>query len=514
MIHTIGKKQREARKLSARLAQKTTCALVALGVFFAALILPPRADAASSDIVRVGLVYGTEAKTSINIDGLDAAFSAYEFGYFENGRTFVPSGVTTANDKLTIKPGSGNRITVVVTGTSTVVYEMDCVPSENKYLAIRPAELQSGQNPVTVMKFTYGGVESARQWYGAFEFRSSGGKISVINVVSMDDYLKGVVPYEMSPSWPEEALKAQAVAARSYAYVMKAANKHSSYGFDLCPYQDCQVYKGIDGASAVTNSAVDATSGLVMKYGGAVITAFYSASDGGATESNINVYTADLAYIKGVYDGYEAAHPTYSSTIAWTESFTGAQLDTKLSNAGYNIGTVTSVQITQWSNVGNPIEVTFKDGSGNTVKLTKSKIRTVLGIASMRFSLGGAEVPAVTSQKRTTISFLSAGGVLTSGNVADFYAQGTGGTVQLNPDSLSIATSAGMDESGSFYAEPCVNGSATGTDASGKFVFKGAGHGHSLGMSQWGAYCQAKYYGRGYADILSFYYTGIQIVQY
>src|SRR5699024_10163312 len=98
--------------------------------------------------------------------------------------------------------------------------------------------------------------------------RVNGNDITVIGVLSMDDYIKGVVPYEMSASWNIEALKAQALCAKSYA--VNSMGKHGSSGFDLCNSTHCQVYKGMNSATANSNAAVEAVSGQYILYNGKV----------------------------------------------------------------------------------------------------------------------------------------------------------------------------------------------------------------------------------------------------
>jgi stage II sporulation protein D len=105
----------------------------------------------------------------------------------------------------------------------------------------------------------------------------------------------------MSPSWPLEALKAQAVCARTY---VMASRKHS--GFDVCTTECCQVYQGIGRANATTDMAVDQTAGQYMTYNGELCVAYYSSSDGGATENSENVWNEAIGYLRGVVDPYEA----------------------------------------------------------------------------------------------------------------------------------------------------------------------------------------------------------------
>ena len=129
----------------------------------------------------------------------------------------------------------------------------------------------------------------------------NGGDLIVYNLVDIEDYVKGVIPYEMSNSWPIEALKAQAVCARTYAM---ASRKHS--GFDLCTTECCQVYRGVGLANDTTDSAVEQTAGQYLTYNGELCVTYYSSSDGGATENSENVWTAAVGYLKGVIDPYEA----------------------------------------------------------------------------------------------------------------------------------------------------------------------------------------------------------------
>lgn len=97
------------------------------------------------------------------------------------------------------------------------------------------------------------------RYYGGFEYqRVSGGNINVINVVDLEDYVKCVIPWEMSKDWPVEALKAQAVCARTYAVCQ---TKHRAQGFDICATTHCQVYQGTAASGANSDAAVDQTTG-------------------------------------------------------------------------------------------------------------------------------------------------------------------------------------------------------------------------------------------------------------
>lgn len=132
-------------------------------------------------------------------------------------------------------------------------------------------------------------------------FINTSGKMTIVNRLNIEDYLKGVVPGEMSGKvYPMiEALKAQAVAARTYA--VKNLGQFSQAGYDLCATPLCQVYKGVSIESDITNRAVDETSGIVATYNGELINALYTSTCGGHTENVENVFPDIKAdYMRGV----------------------------------------------------------------------------------------------------------------------------------------------------------------------------------------------------------------------
>jgi len=148
-----------------------------------------------------------------------------------------------------------------------------------------------------------------KPYRGAVEVLVAGGaRLRAVNVLNMEDYLRGVVPLELGPSvYPEiEALKAQAVAARTYAYANRG--QFSSEGFDLCDTPRCQVYGGLKGESDMSDTAVAETRGLILTSGGEPVNALYTATCGGHTEDVKNVFRQEeLPYLKGVPCYAEAA---------------------------------------------------------------------------------------------------------------------------------------------------------------------------------------------------------------
>ncbi len=186
--------------------------------------------------------------------------------------------------------------------------------------------------------------------------------VLTVNEVGLDLYLLGVVPAEMPAGWPVEALKSQAIAARSYA----EQHVHVGIGaYDLFNDTRSQVYRGSLGEVAASTAAVTATAGDVLKSGTAIINALYHSADGGATENNENVFTSatgqivagPLSYLRGSPDR-DPNGVSYDSTsphAKWqTAAYSYAQLSAILArDSRTNVGTLTGINLpTRASRVG------------------------------------------------------------------------------------------------------------------------------------------------------------------
>ncbi len=374
---------------------------------------------------------------------------------------------------------SATGVVVTVTGTDRLLFAFDC--SGAKSLGIRP-------NAGTAKAQTW---FKGYRWYGGFEYRrSTGGNLNVINVVPLDDYVRGVLPYEMSPVWPLEALKAQAVCARTYALLL--SKHYDSYRFDVCNTIDCQVYQGVNLASGLTDRAVDETAGIVALYGGKYAETYYCSSNGGASEASENVWSNPLPYLVGKEDPYEklTSIPDYNYTITYTWS----QLSARLREKGYSIGAVNAAYVSRTTPTGNVREVTIRDTSGKTVTLTREDCRWVLDTKSMRFAINGG------GSGGSLWSVNPSGGTL--GNLNDVYTISGKGLIGLfGGGTAYVITSSGTS------ALQQTGGTVTGGTG---ITITGTGWGHGVGMSQYGAKAMAEL-GYNYREILSFYYTDITI---
>lgn len=124
--------------------------------------------------------------------------------------------------------------------------------------------------------------------------------ITVVNILPLEDYVKGVVACESPSTWPSEALKAQAVAARTYALYHTESSEFKASGFDVADDTRSQVYEGYSGEDPVTNKDVDDTRGEIITYDGKPIDAVFSADAGGYTESALNMWGTEIPYLQSV----------------------------------------------------------------------------------------------------------------------------------------------------------------------------------------------------------------------
>lgn len=383
---------------------------------------------------------------------------------------------------------SGSGVSVVETGSSRILFQFDS--TAGLYLAVRPG-LDDGTKTETIFR--------SNVYYGSFQYRRSGGDLTVVNVLPMEDYVQGVILSEMVATWPVEALKAQAVCARTYGYRKILQGGHSSSGFDICSGVHCQAYRGIAGMTDNSRRAVEETYGEYIWYNGTLTEPVYFNSDGGATESAVNVWTEDVPYLQGKMDPYEAAVAGQIEKYSWTVTYTRQELTDLLNSKGYANSGIVAVS-TKTSPTGNVVSITFTDSSGKTFTRTKEACRTFLGLRSQRYTISGGSVSG-----GGTAYYVNQGDTISSLNGA-YAIDGSGSVSSIGETVYTI------DGSGTIAL---VTGGAasSGTTSTGNvFTFTGSGWGHSVGMSQWGANAMAQV-GYTYRDILQFYYTGIEVRQ-
>lgn len=395
-----------------------------------------------------------------------------------------------------VAQSASTGVVVTVTKTDKILFEFDCGGARN--LGVQPEGWQ-GETSTWFKGYKYA---------GAFEYaRVTGGNINVSNVVDIEDYVKGVLPYEMGGEWPLAALEAQAVCARTF--VCSNSKHTSAYGFDVCNGTDCQVYRGLGsggtGPSNRSNDAVDNTAGECLYYRSELVKdAVYHSSNGGATEDSANVFGGEPGYLVGKADPNEAriTIPNYSYSVTYSAD----ELTWILEQKGYSIGTVQDVYIAEYTPMGNVKKVTFEGSRGSTT-VSGDTCRTIFysstynkSVRSMRFDINGSSAGVEGG------IYVSGGGRLSSLNGVSVISGG--GIMETLPSSsASVISSSGIttvNGGGGTVPRPSTGPS------NGSFTITGTGNGHNVGMSQYGARSMAEQ-GFNYQDILEFYYTDITI---
>ncbi|MBX9670386.1 MAG: SpoIID/LytB domain-containing protein [Candidatus Obscuribacterales bacterium] len=201
-------------------------------------------------------------------------------------------------------------------------------------------------------------------------------RFTAINVIDLEDYLKSVLPSEMPSSWHSEALKAQAIAARSYA--LANLGKYRTQGFDVKPTVDDQAYRGAVAETAATNKAVAATTGIVMKHRGKIVPGFFHSTSAGATDVAEHVWTKEVPYLKSVPD---VDHK--SKYVLWERKFATLQIDKAL---GKEIGNVLGLFAAHRSPSGRVKQLLVVGTRGSTF-VPGSTIRQLFALPSTNFNV-------------------------------------------------------------------------------------------------------------------------------
>lgn len=367
-----------------------------------------------------------------------------------------------------------STVTVIDLSMNKTVFEAEIAGS---WLAARP--IQNG-GQTTFIKY------GANIYRGVFEFkRMTGDDITLISFIGLQEYLMGVVPYEMYNTSPLEALKAQAVCARTY--LVRSYNKHIALGFNICGTTDCQTYKGAMLENENVRQSVIQTEGQLVTYAGLPISTYYFASSGGYSENNENVWGGTpLPYYRAVPDEYENLDGVTFGK--WCYTATGQELGEYFRSKNHDIGAVVGYNINSYTEpAGNIYSISFYDAEGRTVTAERTaNVRTLLSpyVKSARFEL-----------KVSVDAYINGEDEARPITQSELYAIGAGGRKTVSQDGpINVLSSDGVQQ---------LEGTLT-------YTFAGQGWGHSLGLSQSGAEGRARA-GHTYIDILKYYYTGVEV---
>ncbi|NLY46488.1 MAG: SpoIID/LytB domain-containing protein [Tissierella sp.] len=324
-------------------------------------------------------------------------------------------------------------------------------------------------------------------------FLINGNSVIIINHIYIENYLFGVLPREIPASSAADALKAQAIIARSYTHT--TLNKHRSEGYDLCSTTHCQVYGGYEWEHPATNQAIIHTYGEYIAYDGQIINTPYHSNSGGHTESSEKVWGGKLPYLVGVQDKFSMNSPNSS----WSIKLTPGELGSKLSTNGINIGDVKDLEIIETTSSKRVEKVKIIGTTGEEV-ITGEKLRSIIGANDLKSTLFSIDKEGSSNTKKV------------------YVLDGSGqGPKEVGLSGMNIVDG-NNKTTVSRNLSNRVRGNETTTDIEGAlnvqartFTFQGKGYGHGVGMSQYGAIEMAKL-GYNYEEIIKHYYNSVEII--
>lgn len=315
--------------------------------------------------------------------------------------------------------------------------------------------------------------------------------LTAVNVIPLEEYLYGVVPAEMPSTWQEEALKAQAVCARSYALVKAGygGESNAKKGYKIVDTISSQVYKGYLAESVKANRAVDATKGEMVCYNNKVVAAYFYSTSGGRTESSDDVWGAKLPYLQSVPDFFEQN----AERMVWQEVLSLGEIKTALQGQGIYFDKIKDIRVSKYSDTNRAYALNVSSND-QSLTLQGTTIRTVLNLFSTKFKIvRQGETPDL-------VSVLGAES-MQNGRISNMYLASADGIAKAS-DTLSqyIVRS----------ADNLANYPRTAPENKDELLFAGMGYGHGVGMSQYGAKGMAEA-GYNYKEIIEYYFTGAYV---
>lgn len=370
--------------------------------------------------------------------------------------------------------------------------EIEIISLDNEILYSLPSDgsiiIGSGLRPESIVKV---GQNNYRDY---ITFLEKDNKLSLINHIELEHYLYGVVPKEMPASWPMEALKAQAIVARSFA--LANVKKHAKEGFNLCDTTECQVYKAYDNEHPNTNLAVDKTKGEYVYYNGKVASTPYHSTSGGHTEDSSVAWGGSIPYLIPVYDVYSEG----AASNNWSVKMTPLEIENKLSTIGVNIGKIKDIVVLNTSSANRVVELKIVGSNGDHI-MNGNKMRTLLGNTTMKSTWFEIDKMGEDSIRKVYVVDGNLGTPVEVNINSSYILNGKSNT---NSNRNNVSRAIGSDKITNIEQALSITPTT--------FVFNGKGYGHGVGMSQYGAMEMAKL-GYKYDDIIKHYYTGVDIIK-
>ena len=349
----------------------------------------------------------------------------------------------------------------------------------------------------------------SRRYRGEFQISCRGGQLRVVNALGIETYLTSVVGSEMPHHWPLAALKAQAVAARTYA--LRQRNRGG--GWDVKATVASQVYQGVEAETASTRQAVAETRSLVLVHRGKLINAVFHSSSGGVTESSGMVWSKQLPYLVSVPD-----HDQHSPVHRWQERFASSGLRQRLPETGG----VNRVDVTSRSASGRVRQARLEGPRGSLV-LTGRELRQRLGLKSTLVTFEMVSADAAQPSRHSTVLARRTASSIGSRSRIDRITASVARSATTAPSPTTaflvappppVPVLSSPMRSRSFRVRASRFDKRRGLSVGGlQLLVRGQGYGHGVGMSQWGAHGLAEQ-GADFRTILSHYYRGAAVLPF
>lgn len=370
-----------------------------------------------------------------------------------------------------------------------------------------------------------------RPYRGSFTLRNEQGNLVVINHLYLDDYIRGTIKMEINPHWPEEAVKAQIITARTYA--VKNLSRHREQGYDFCASSHCQFYGGVNAEDPITNKLIDSIKGFILTYQNQPAGVCFHSESGGCTDSAFNVWGKNVPYLVSVLSPWENDSPH----AQWEVEISSEELTQALQQAGFIQGSIVDVQVQPNSGKQRVSEFLIQT-TLKKYRIPASKVREALGydrLPSTFFEMtpiNKTMIPAKPTPKPQVTLFPSPPVTAAKNpdssdenpdyremldkdwNLDDIFT-----FLRLREQERQKSNSSRMkqpsptkpiDEFEEKEALETLHHPETLYRNNSDYLFRGKGYGHGVGLSQWGARGMAME-GYSYQEILLHYFPGCEI---
>ncbi len=503
------------KKIKTMLKNLILFAVVVIAVSFSCKSYSEGAEADSS-VIRVGLegIYHNQSNMTIRNNSVVMGYLVNnvfvsETVFNTKGLTFVPykeafsisgSFDNYENAKKAADDKGNNAVPIVTSANKWAVATLGN-GSSDKYAVRMTGEKvdllftidDRGQYPQFASNKEIYVDLGERQYRGRIEIGTYGNsKLKTVSIVELEEYLYSVVSCEMSASWHMEALKAQAVCARSYAVCSTGYGGSTNIDtpYTISDTSASQVYRGYGSEHERCVDAVNATKGELVYYKGEPVRAYYSSTSGGSTENVEDVWGYPKGYLRQVSDIYEL-DPELGP---WIKTFTANQIEQLLYENNIDIGNVKDIRPNVYTASGRVYSMEIVGDEGRYT-LSAEKIR-------MYFSLYSTKYKVVKYGDNPDYVAIASSTKVTAKDIGDSYI--------ISGDGISRKASQTIDQYVVLSADNLTNYPRITPDNNNTYYLAGMGYGHGVGLSQSGTKGMAEN-GFTYREILQHYFTDVVI---